>query len=151
MVSSVGFVKDWTRYIGVDLSNRESNTGTEPLVVVAGMFKDFGGLVALDEVSFALGTGEIVGLIGPNGTGKTTTMWILKGMETVFKGRVTIAGLAQPKRRDAGTDSGRLRLPPRIPARQPLTQDSHHPWYRSGEDVTAPSGRVTFSRIKSQS
>ena len=40
-----------------------------------------------------------------------------------------------PKRRNAGIHSGRLRLPPRIPARSFSTQDSHHPWYRSGEDV----------------
>jgi len=80
--------------------NRETNTGVEPLVVVAGMSKNFGGLVALDEVTFALGAGEIVGLIGPNGAGKTTTMRILTGMETVFKGRVTIAGLAQPELRE---------------------------------------------------
>jgi len=64
------------------------------------MSKNFGGLVALDEVTFALGAGEIVGLIGPNGAGKTTTMRILTGMETVFKGRVTIAGLAQPELRE---------------------------------------------------
>ena len=56
--------------------------------------------MALDEVSFALGAGEIVGLIGPNGAGKTTTMRILTGMETVFNGRVTIAGLAQPEQRE---------------------------------------------------
>lgn len=98
--SSAGSADHRTEYKGANLLNGDTNSKAGPLVVVTGMSKNFGSLVALDEVSFALGAGEIVGLIGPNGAGKTTTMRILTGMETVFRGRVTISGLAQPERRE---------------------------------------------------
>ncbi len=42
------------------------------LLEVRGVTMDFGGLVALKEVSFAIEQGEIVGLIGANGAGKST-------------------------------------------------------------------------------
>jgi ABC-2 type transport system ATP-binding protein len=48
----------------------------------------FGGRVALSEVSFALGTGEIVAIIGPNGAGKTTLLTILAGALVPDSGEV---------------------------------------------------------------
>jgi branched-chain amino acid transport system ATP-binding protein/branched-chain amino acid transport system permease protein len=41
--------------------------------------KSFGGLVAVDDLSFSVGRGEIVGLIGPNGSGKTTVLNLISG------------------------------------------------------------------------
>jgi len=42
--------------------------------------KRYGGLLALDKVSFQLKRGEIVGYLGPNGSGKSTTVNIVVGM-----------------------------------------------------------------------
>jgi branched-chain amino acid transport system permease protein len=46
---------------------------------VAGLRKSFGGLVAVDDLSFQIAHGEIVGLIGPNGSGKTTVLNLVSG------------------------------------------------------------------------
>jgi len=50
-----------------------------PLVDVKDLTRRFGGLVAVDGVSFTVWSGEIVGLLGPNGSGKTTVLNLLSG------------------------------------------------------------------------
>jgi ABC-type branched-subunit amino acid transport system ATPase component len=50
-----------------------------PILEVAGLRKAFGGLVAVDELDFAVRRGQIVGLIGPNGSGKTTALNLISG------------------------------------------------------------------------
>jgi branched-chain amino acid transport system ATP-binding protein len=52
----------------------------------------FGGLVAVDDVSFTLPAGKITGLIGPNGAGKTTAFNIMAGHLRPTSGRVIFAG-----------------------------------------------------------
>ena len=54
--------------------------------------KRFGKLVAIDDVSFTVGRGEIVGFIGPNGAGKTTTMRIAATLEYPDTGDVLVDG-----------------------------------------------------------
>lgn len=54
------------------------------------MVKDFAGLRAVDGVSFTLRRGEIMGLIGPNGSGKTTSINLLTGLLRITSGRVLV-------------------------------------------------------------
>jgi branched-chain amino acid transport system permease protein len=63
----------------------------EPLAV-RGVTKRFGGLVALDDVSFALQPGTLTALIGPNGAGKTTLFNAICGIGRPSSGRIAIAG-----------------------------------------------------------
>jgi branched-chain amino acid transport system ATP-binding protein len=67
-------------------------TAAPPLLVVEGLTKRFGGLLANDRVSLTVGRGEIVGLIGPNGAGKTTLFNGITGQFPVDGGRVVLDG-----------------------------------------------------------
>jgi len=59
---------------------------------VRGISKSFGSLKAVDDVSFAVGRGEICGFIGPNGAGKTTTMRICATLDLPDLGDVLVEG-----------------------------------------------------------
>ena len=65
---------------------------TGPLLEVAGLSKNFGGLRAVSDVSFSLNEGEIVGLLGPNGAGKTTAFNMIAGYIRPSSGTVRLAG-----------------------------------------------------------
>jgi len=67
-------------------------TMTEPVLRVSELTKDFGGLRAIDEVSFQIEGGELVGLIGPNGCGKTTTFNCISGLLAMDTGKVEVLG-----------------------------------------------------------
>ena len=54
--------------------------------------KNFGGIVAVDRLSFAVGAGEVLGFLGPNGAGKSTTMKMLTGFLAPSGGTATING-----------------------------------------------------------
>jgi branched-chain amino acid transport system ATP-binding protein len=77
----------------------------DALLEVRGLTKNFGGFVALSDVSFSVLPGERLGLIGPNGSGKTTSINCISGTilnhggEVIFEGR-RLNGLA-PHRRAA--------------------------------------------------
>lgn len=64
----------------------------EPLLVVEDLVKRFGGFRALDGVSFHLAPGEVLGLVGPNGSGKTTCINVISGLYRPDGGRVTYQG-----------------------------------------------------------
>jgi branched-chain amino acid transport system permease protein len=63
-----------------------------PVLQLANVRKAFGGLVAVDDVSFTLRRGEILGLIGPNGSGKTTALNLISGASRTDSGGITLAG-----------------------------------------------------------
>jgi ABC-type branched-subunit amino acid transport system ATPase component len=62
------------------------------LLEVVGLQKSFGGLQAVQGFDFAMQEGEIVGLIGPNGSGKTTIFNVLTGLYPASAGRALFAG-----------------------------------------------------------
>ncbi len=62
------------------------------MIEVNGIRKRYGDFVAVDDVSFSAGAGEVIGFLGPNGAGKTTTMRILTGFLPATDGTASIAG-----------------------------------------------------------
>ncbi len=64
----------------------------ETILSLDGVRKVFGGLVAVNDVSFSVKSGDIVALIGPNGAGKSTTFNLITGVLPLTAGAVTFAG-----------------------------------------------------------
>ena len=64
----------------------------EPILHVEGLVKRFGAFRALDGISFDLRPGEVLGLVGPNGSGKTTCINVIAGLYAASEGRVTFEG-----------------------------------------------------------
>lgn len=63
-----------------------------PLLVLHGVSKRFGGLLAVDDVSLSVAAGELVSIIGPNGAGKTTLFNLLTGQLSPSAGRIEYEG-----------------------------------------------------------
>jgi ABC-2 type transport system ATP-binding protein len=66
---------------------------TESLVEVKNLVKYYGDRLAVDNISFEVGKGEILGFLGPNGAGKTTTMRIITGYMPPTRGEVKVCGI----------------------------------------------------------
>lgn len=76
------------------------NAGAHATVDVAHLSKRFGTMTAVDNVGLAVGAGEIYGLVGPDGAGKTTVMRMLAGVMRADSGSIVIDGVdvgAQPE------------------------------------------------------
>jgi ABC-2 type transport system ATP-binding protein len=65
---------------------------TRQVVEVQELVKRFGAMTAVDHVSFTIHAGEIFGILGPNGSGKTTTIRMLCGLLRPTEGRAIVAG-----------------------------------------------------------
>jgi len=63
----------------------------DAVITATGITKRYGKQTALDNVSFTVGAGRIVGLVGPNGSGKTTTLKAILGL-TPFEGGLSVLG-----------------------------------------------------------
>ena len=63
------------------------------MIDVENLTKHYGKKLAVNDVSFRIEKGEIVGFLGPNGAGKTTVMNILTGYISSDEGKVSVAGL----------------------------------------------------------
>ncbi len=70
------------------------------VISAKGLSKRYGKQVAVDHISFEIAPGRIVGLIGPNGSGKTTTLKALLGL-IPFEGELSVLGLDPRSQRDA--------------------------------------------------
>src|SRR5271167_1746732 len=62
------------------------------VIEATGLTKKYGSAVAVDHISFTVGRGEIFGLLGPNGSGKTTTILMLLGLTEISDGAVSVLG-----------------------------------------------------------
>ena len=71
----------------------ESVTGSDVSIEANGVTKFFGELAAVNDLTFSVKKGEIVGFLGPNGSGKTTTMRMLTSFYTPDVGAINIDGL----------------------------------------------------------
>ncbi|WP_313623377.1 ABC transporter ATP-binding protein [Achromobacter sp.] len=90
----------------------------EPAVVLQEVCKSFGPRQVLDSLSLSVRPGEILGLLGPNGSGKTTTLRLMAGFYTPDSGRITIRG-REPAPGRGNADIGYL--PERAPLYDALT------------------------------
>ncbi len=72
-----------------------------PQIEVAGLVKRFAGVAAVEHLDFTVAPGEIFGLVGPDGAGKTTVMRMLAGVMPPESGRIVVDGvdvIADPER-----------------------------------------------------
>ncbi|HMN85118.1 MAG TPA: branched-chain amino acid ABC transporter ATP-binding protein/permease [Bauldia sp.] len=74
------------------LARRAAPPPGTPMLELSGVRKAFGGLVAVNDVSFTVAPGEIVGLIGPNGSGKTTVLNLVSGALKPDAGAIRLRG-----------------------------------------------------------
>lgn len=63
-----------------------------PGIVVAGLRKRYGAILALDGMSFAVRPGVVTGFVGPNGAGKSTTMRVILGLDAIDEGTALVEG-----------------------------------------------------------
>ena len=81
------------RVMAAELPAKRPSAVGEPILELRGVTRSFGGLRALDDISFTIGKGALQGIIGPNGSGKTTLFNVLNGFlapdhgSILFKGR----------------------------------------------------------------
>ena len=67
---------------------------SEVLLECRDLTKKYGGLTALDHISFSVGSGKMIGLLGPNGSGKTTFIKLLTGLLQPDDGSILVDGMA---------------------------------------------------------
>jgi ABC-2 type transport system ATP-binding protein len=103
-------------------------TNPQPAINVVGLTKSFPGLRAVDHLSFDVRAGEIFGLVGPDGAGKTTTLRMLAGVMPPDEGSATVAGF------DVGRDPEAAKhhlsyMPQRFGLYEDLTVDENIRFY----------------------
>ncbi|MFZ1961932.1 MAG: ABC transporter ATP-binding protein [Roseiarcus sp.] len=102
---------------------------TDPLLVVEHLTMRFGGLVAVNDLTFQAGRGDITALIGPNGAGKTTVFNCVTGFYKPTEGRLALAragavsaadveALTRSSHKHAITPTGELYLLERMPGNE---------------------------------
>ena len=113
------------------------------MIEVEHLTKDYGEYRALDDVSFSVEKGEILGFLGPNGAGKTTAMRILTCYFPPSKGKVMVAGY------DCFEDSLNVRkrigyLPERVPLYEDMRVDDYLSFVAR---IKGMSGRDTKHKV----
>ena len=70
----------------------ERCAAVQPIVAVEGLWKRFGEVTAVEDLTFSVEQGQVCGLLGPNGAGKTTTLRVLMGLELATRGSAHLFG-----------------------------------------------------------
>jgi branched-chain amino acid transport system ATP-binding protein len=73
------------------MATSSQNWDVDPILSVEHLFMRFGGLIAVNDLSFRVGRGDITALIGPNGAGKTTVFNCITGFYKPSEGRLVLA------------------------------------------------------------
>jgi len=99
---------------------------SEAVIKVENLTRRFGEFVAVDHVNFEVGIGEVVGYLGPNGSGKTTTIRMLLGLLAPSDGKATVLGFdafkqSEEVRRRAGYMSQKFAIYDDLTALENLT------------------------------
>lgn len=89
------------------MDDSHHSVGAAPAIVAEAVTKRYGSVTALQDLSLEIGRGEVFGLLGPNGSGKTTFIRMLAGYLAPTRGRLSVSGLdvvrdALPARRLLG-------------------------------------------------
>ena len=124
-------------------------TSDEVAVSVASLGKRFGDVVALDDVSFDVSRGELFGLIGPDGAGKTTLFRLLTTLQLPDSGRARVLGL------DAVRDFRAIRarigyMPGRFSLYADLSVEENLRFFASVFGTTVEAGARLIAPIYSQ-
>jgi branched-chain amino acid transport system ATP-binding protein len=75
-----------------DAQANGADNGTDNVLVATDVRKEFGGLIAVNDVTFTVPRGKVISLIGPNGAGKTTFFNMLTGVYTPTSGQILFLG-----------------------------------------------------------
>ena len=70
---------------------------SDPVIKVEGLTKKFGSFTAVNDVSMEIRRGQVHGFVGPNGSGKTTTIRMMCGLMIPTSGMVTVLGMSVPE------------------------------------------------------
>jgi ABC-2 type transport system ATP-binding protein len=140
-----------------------------PPVLLRGLTKRYGTVVAVDGLDLSIGAGEVVALLGPNGAGKSTTIDMLLGLTRPDAGTATLFGLAPEQAVARGRIGALLQtggLLPDLTVREIVTlaaslqrsrlataglaaltpRATHHPRHRPVPEVLARAGIDTIAR-----
>jgi len=74
------------------ISAKRTDGSAEPAIEMIDLCKSFGSFQAIDHLSLTVQQGEIFGLLGPNGSGKTTTINMVSGLSVPTSGEVRVLG-----------------------------------------------------------
>ena len=106
----------------------EMTTPLQSAIVADGLTKSFPGVRAVDALSFDVRAGEIFGLVGPDGAGKTTTLRMLAGIMPPDAGKATVAGF-DIARDPEGAKHALSYMPQRFGLYEDLTVDENIRFY----------------------
>lgn len=115
------------------MSSGSHRTDTALAIESRGLTKSYGDTVAVDDLSLSVDRGVIYGFLGPNGSGKTTTMRMLTSLTTPTSGEAAVAGTPVTDRETLISDIGYL--PDTPPVFEELTGRENLSYFASLHDV----------------